>query len=116
MKYTPHKYQKYATEFIKENEESALLLDMGLGKTVISLTAIKDLLFDSFEISKVLIIAPLRVARDTWKEEIEKWSHLDILKYSVAIGSEKERLKALEEQADIYLINRENVDWLINKS
>ena len=116
MEYTPHKYQNYATEFIKENEESALLLDMGLGKTVISLTAIKDLLFDSFEISKVLIVAPLRVARDTWKEEIEKWSHLDILKYSVAIGSEKERIKALEEQVDIYLINRENVDWLINKS
>ena len=107
MEYTPHKYQNYATEFIKENEESALLLDMGLGKTVISLTAIKDLLFDSFDVSKVLIVAPLRVARDTWKEEIEKWSHLDILKYSVAIGSEKERIKSLEEQADIYLINRE---------
>ena len=116
MEYTPHKYQKYATDFIKENKESALLLDMGLGKTVISLTAIKDLLFDSFEISKVLIIAPLRVARDTWKEEIEKWSHLDILKYSVVIGSEKERIKALNKQADVYLINRENVDWLINKS
>lgn len=116
MEYTPHKYQKYATEFIKENKESALLLDMGLGKTVISLTAIKDLLFDSFEISKVLIIAPLRVARDTWKEEIEKWSHLDFLKYSVVIGSEKERIKELNKQADIYLINRENVDWLINKS
>lgn len=116
MEYTPHKYQNYATEFIKENKESALLLDMGLGKTVISLTAIKDLLFDSFEISKVLIVAPLRVARDTWKEEIEKWSHLDILEYSVAIGSEKERIKALNKQADIYLINRENVDWLINKS
>jgi SNF2 family DNA or RNA helicase len=89
---------------------------MGLGKTVITLTALKDLLFDSFEISKVLIIAPLRVARDTWKEEIEKWDHLDILNYSVAIGSEKERLKALSERSDIYLINRENVDWLINKS
>lgn len=116
MKYTPHKYQTYATEFIKEKKESALLLDMGLGKTVISLSAIKDLLFDSFEISKVLIIAPLRVARDTWKEEIEKWSHLDILKYSIVIGSEKERIKALDEKADIYLINRENVDWLVNKS
>ena len=101
MEYIPHKYQNYATEFIKENKESALLLDMGLGKTVISLTAIKDLLFDSFEISKVLIIAPLRVARDTWKEEVEKWSHLDILEYSVAIGSEKERIKALNKQADI---------------
>lgn len=116
MKFTPHKYQEYAIDFIKEKKESALLLDMGLGKTVISLTAIKDLLFDSFEISKVLIIAPLRVARDTWKEEIEKWNHLDILKYSVAIGSERERLDALKKKADIYLINRENIDWLINKS
>lgn len=116
LEYCPHKYQDYATEFIKEKKESALLLDMGLGKTVITLTAIKDLLFDSFEISKVLIIAPLRVARDTWKEEIQKWKHLDILKYSVAIGSEKERLKALNEKADIYLINRENVDWLISRS
>lgn len=116
MKYIPHKYQDYAAEFIKENKESALLLDMGLGKTVISLSAVKDLLFDSFEISNVLIIAPLRVARDTWGEEIEKWSHLDILRYSVAIGSEHERISALKKEADIYIINRENVDWLINKS
>ena len=84
IEYTPHKYQDYAAEFIKEKPASALLLDMGLGKTVITLTALKDLLFDSFEISKVLIVAPLRVARDTWKEEIEKWSHLDFLKYSVS--------------------------------
>ena len=116
MEFKAHEYQKYATDFIIQNPISAIFLSMGLGKTVISLTAIKDLLFDSFEISKVLIVAPLRVARDTWKEEIEKWSHLDILKYSVVIGSEKERIKALNKQADIYLINRENVDWLINKS
>lgn len=115
MEFKAHEYQKYATDFIIQNPISAIFLSMGLGKTVISLTAIKDLLFDSFEISKVLIIAPLRVARDTWKDEIEKWSHLDILDYSVAIGSEKERIKALNKQADIYLINRENVDWLINK-
>lgn len=74
------------------------------------------MLFDSFEISKVLIIAPLRVARDTWKEEIDKWSHLKMLKYSVVIGSEKERLNALNKKADIYIINRENIDWLVNKS
>lgn len=107
MEYSPHDYQNYAAELIKEKKESALLLDMGLGKTVITLTALKDLLFDSFEISKVLIIAPLRVARDTWPEEIKKWNYLGILKYSVAIGSEKERLNSLEKQADIYLINRE---------
>nr|WP_242491880.1 DEAD/DEAH box helicase [Miniphocaeibacter massiliensis] len=76
----------------------------------------KDLLFDSFEVRKILIIAPLRVARDTWPDEIEKWNHLDILKYSVAIGSKEERIKALKEESDIYLINRENIDWLINKS
>lgn len=116
MEYRPHKYQQFATEFIKDKPQSALLLDMGLGKTVITLSALKDLLFDSFEISKVLIIAPLRVARDTWREEIEKWSHLEILKYSVAIGTEKERLEALKTKSDLYLINRENVDWLINKS
>lgn len=116
MEYSPHDYQNYAMEFIKEKKESALLLDMGLGKTVITLTALKDLLFDSFEISKVLIIAPLRVARDTWKEEIEKWRHLSLLQYSVATGSEKERLTALQEKSDLYLINRENIDWLINKS
>lgn len=116
MEYKPHKYQTYATNFIKEKDVSALLLDMGLGKTVITLTALKDLLFDSFEVSKILIIAPLRVARDTWREEIGKWDHLDILEYELAIGTEKERLDALKKRADIYLINRENVDWLINKS
>lgn len=116
MEYKPHKYQTYATNFIKEKDVSALLLDMGLGKTVITLTALKDLLFDSFEVSKILIIAPLRVARDTWREEIDKWDHLDILEYEIAIGTEKERLDALNKRADIYLINRENVDWLINKS
>ena len=89
---------------------------MGLGKTSISLTAINDLLFDSFEISKVLIVAPLRVASVTWSAEIEKWEHLKLLKYSVAVGTETERLTALNTQADIYIINRENVQWLIEKS
>lgn len=116
MEYIAHKYQDYAIKFIKKSKVSALLLDMGLGKTVITLTAIKELLFDSFEIARVLVIAPLRVARDTWKGEIEKWNHLDILEYSVVVGNEKERLDALNKKSDIYLINRENVDWLINKS
>lgn len=116
MEYIAHKYQDYAVKFIKKSKVSALLLDMGLGKTVITLTAIKELLFDSFEIARVLVIAPLRVARDIWKGEIEKWNHLDILEYSVVVGNEKERLDALNKKSDIYLINRENVDWLINKS
>ena len=116
MKFIPHDYQQYAIDFIKNNEVAAILLDMGLGKTSITLTAVNDLIFDSFEVSKVLVIAPLRVARDTWPAEIKKWDHLKHLRYSVAVGSETERLAALRKEADIYIINRENVDWLVNKS
>lgn len=116
MKFIPHDYQQYAIDFIKNNEVAAVLLDMGLGKTSITLTAVNDLIFDGFEVSKVLVIAPLRVARDTWPAEIKKWDHLKHLRYSVAVGSESERLAALRKEADIYIINRENVDWLVNKS
>ncbi|MFM1524785.1 MULTISPECIES: SNF2-related protein [Helcococcus] len=116
MEFIPHKYQEYAIRFIEENKISALFLSMGLGKTSITLTAIDSLLFDYFDVSKVLVIGPLRVARDTWAEEIEKWDHLKELEYSLVMGSEKERLKALENKADIYIINRENIDWLVNKS
>ncbi len=116
MKYNPHNYQSYATEFIENHNESAILLSMGLGKTVITLTAINDLLFDSFDVSKVLIIAPLRVAKTTWKDEIEKWEHLKNLKYSIVVGTEMERIAALKAKADIYIINRENVQWLVEES
>lgn len=116
MKYNPHNYQKYAAEFIIIHPVAALLLDMGLGKTSITLTAINDLLFDSFEVHKVLVVAPLRVAHDTWSAEIEKWEHLRELRYSVAVGTETERLSALRKQADIYIINRENVQWLVEES
>lgn len=116
MRYQPHDYQEYATKFILENSISAIFLEMGLGKSVITLTAIFDLCLDSFEVGKVLVIAPLRVARDTWPAEIKKWDHLRELNYAVAIGNEKERLEAMNTPASIYLINRENVDWLINKS
>lgn len=116
MKYTPHDYQKYATKFIIENKIAAVFLDMGLGKTSITLTALNDLLFDSFDVHKVLIVAPLRVARSTWAEEINKWEHLKNLKYSIAVGSESERKTALMKKADIYIINRENLQWLIEKS
>ena len=116
MKYSPHEYQKFAVEFIKNHPISAIFLDCGLGKTIITLTAINDLLFDSFEISKVLVIAPMRVARDTWSAEIEKWEHLKSLTYSVAIGTAEERKSALLRKADIYIINRENVQWLIEES
>jgi len=116
MKYCPHDYQTYATNFILQHPISAVFLDMGLGKSVITLTAIFDLVLDSFLIRKVLVIAPLRVARDTWPFEIEKWDHLKGMTYSVAIGTEQERKFALMRNVDVYIINRENVDWLVNKS
>lgn len=112
MKYVPHEYQKYAQNFIIENPACALLLDMGLGKTIITLTAIWDLLFDYFEVTKVLVIAPLRVAQDTWSKECEKWEHLRELRISKVLGSEKERQAALSKKAHVYIINRENVEWL----
>lgn len=116
MRYSPHEYQRYATEYIETHPVAAILLDMGLGKTSITLTALNNLLFDSFKVRRILVIAPLRVARNTWGAEIEKWDHLDSLHYSVAVGTETERLAALKKQADIYLINRENVQWLITES
>lgn len=116
MKYEPYDYQKYATNFIEEKQISAVFLSMGLGKTVITLSALFDLLFDSFDVHKVLVIAPLRVAKFTWPSEIEKWEHLKFLKYSVVVGTEVQRKKALDDKADIYIINRENVQWLIDKS
>ena len=116
MKYFPHDYQRYATDFIINHPVSAVLLEMGLGKSVISLSAINELMLDYFDVSRTLVIAPLRVANSTWPDEIKKWDHLKHLNYSVVIGSEKERLDALRKPAHIYLINRENVDWLITKS
>lgn len=116
MKYKPHSYQEYAIRYIETHPISALLIDMGLGKTSITLTAIRNLLFDSFEVCKVLVIAPLRVAKNTWTDEIKKWEHLSTLTYSLIVDNENERLSALNEKADIYIINRENVDWLVNKS
>jgi SNF2 family DNA or RNA helicase len=116
MKYTPHDYQKYATDFILQHPISAVILFLGAGKTVITLTAIESLMYDSFEINKVLIVAPLRVAKVTWKDEITKWDHLQDLSYVVAVGTEEERLAALRQNADITIINRENLQWLIEKS
>ena len=116
MRYNPHEYQRYATEYIETHPVAAVLLDMGLGKTSITLTALNNLLFDSFKVRRILVIAPRRVARNTWGAEIEKWDHLNSLHYSVAVGTETERLSALRKQADIYLINRENVQWLITES
>lgn len=116
MKYNPHNYQKYAIEFIKQHPIAAILLDMGMGKTSIVLSALNELMYNSFEVTKILIIAPLRVARNTWSDEIKKWDHLKGLRYSIAVGTATERKKALAADADIFIINRENVQWLVEQS
>ena len=113
MKYSPHAYQKRATQFIIEHEACGLFLEMGLGKTVITLTAIDELLNDRFEVSKVLVIAPLRVAEDTWSRESKKWDHLQHLKIAKILGDAADRIRALKQNADVYVINRENVVWLV---
>ena len=112
MRYKPHDYQKYATDFILSHPISAILLQMGLGKSVITLTAMKEL-FERGEISRALVIAPLRVARDTWPEEIRKWDHLQGLTYSVAVGPVEERRAALRREVQIHIINRENIAWMM---
>jgi len=116
MKFMPHEYQKYAIEYIKSHPVTALFLDMGLGKTVTTLTAIRDLMYDTFEVQRVLVVAPLRVARDTWPDEIKKWDHLKCLACSVVVGSVPERRRALQQDADIYIVNRENLVWLYENS
>lgn len=116
MIYNPHSYQDYSTKFIIDHPVSAILLSCGLGKTVITLTAVKELMFDRFEVRKPLVIAPVRVAANSWPDEIGKWDHLKDLTYSVAVGTEAERRRALLAEADIYIINRENVTWLVEKS
>ncbi len=115
MKYSPHDYQSYATDFILAHPVAAILLQMGLGKSVITLTAIRELLARG-EVKKVLVVAPLRVARDTWPEEIRKWDHLRGLTYSVAVGSPEERRAAVTAGSEVTIINRENVPWLVEQS
>lgn len=116
MEFKPHDYQLYAIDFILNHEEAAVLLDMGLGKTAITLTAIHSLCLDSFEVTHVLVIAPLRVARDTWPAEMQKWDHLRGLTCSVAVGTAQERRAALTQPTHMHIINRENVQWLIEES
>ena len=116
MKFMPHDYQKYAIEYIKSHPITALFLDMGLGKTVTTLTAIRDLMYDAFEVKRVLVVAPLRVARDTWPDELRKWNHLKELTCSVVVGTVAERRRALQQDVDIYIVNRENLAWLYENS
>lgn len=115
MKYSPHKYQELAEEHIYEHPRCGLFLEMGLGKTVVTLTALYNLMYDRFEIGKALVIAPLRVAEDTWSRESEKWDHLQGLTISKILGTPTQRRRALAREADIYIINRENVVWLCDE-
>src|SRR5699024_4546812 len=113
MQYRPHDYQAYATDFVMTHPYCGLILDMGLGKSVITLTALWELLLDRFDIARVLVIAPKRVAEDTWPVEIAKWDHLKGLTCSLVLGTEKQRRAALNKKAMLYIINRENVAWLV---
>lgn len=114
MKFNPHNYQRYCIEKIIGQEEIGLFLDMGLGKTVITLTAVNDLMYNRFQVSKVLVIAPKKVAEGTWIQEKDKWDHLQHLRVSSCLGSNTKRVRGLSATADIYVINRENVSWLVD--
>lgn len=109
-----HGYQRRAVEFIKARQRCGLFLDMGLGKSVSTLTAALDLV-NSFSVHKVLVVAPLRVANSVWAQEVEKWSHLKSLRVSICTGTQKRRLAGLQMDADVYVINRENVEWLVEQ-
>lgn len=112
MNFKAHNYQRYAINHVINNEKAGLFLDMGLGKTISTLTAIQELIFLGY-VNKVLVIAPKRVAEDTWSTEVEKWDHIN-LKVSKILGDAKKRIRAINEEADIYVINRENVVWLVD--
>lgn len=114
MRYVPHPYQETAYNWIMEHDRCGLFLDMGLGKTVVTLTAVSDLI-DSLDVRKVLVIAPKRVAEDTWSRETAKWDHLQHLRISKILGTTADRKRALRAEADIYVVNRENVCWLIRE-
>ena len=114
MKYKPHEYQSYCIQRIINDKAVGLFLDMGLGKTVITLTAVNDLKYNRFEIQRCLVIAPKKVAEATWSKEAEKWDHLKHLRISKILGTESKRIRAVNTPADVYVINRENVPWLVD--
>jgi len=113
MKFTPHAYQSYCIQRMIQDPYLGAFLDMGLGKTAITLTAVNDLKYNRFEVNKVLVIAPKKVAEATWSKEAAKWDHLKHLRISLALGSEQQRIRALNTPADLYIINRENVCWIV---
>lgn len=113
MEFKPHAYQQHCINRIIEVKKLGLFLDMGLGKTVTTLTAIRELKYNRFQVRKVLVIAPKKVAEGTWTKEKDKWDHTRILRVSPVLGSQARRIRALNTPADIYIINRENVVWLV---
>ena len=115
MQLSLHEYQEVAKDFIIDHPNAAVILDMGMGKTATTLSAIDELIYDRFEVTKVLVIAPLRVASTVWSDEIEQWAELKHLRYSKIIGTPKQRLEALQTDADIYIVNRENLPWLVEQ-
>lgn len=115
MKLTLHNYQVVAKDFIIAHPYAAVILDMGMGKTATTLSAVNELMFDRFEVTKVLVIAPLRVANTVWSDEIEQWADLRHLRYSKIVGTPKQRKVALQKDADIYIVNRENLPWLVDQ-
>ncbi|HEL1748361.1 TPA: DEAD/DEAH box helicase [Streptococcus suis] len=115
MKLTLHNYQVVAKDFIIGHPYAAVILDMGMGKTATTLSAVNELMFDRFEVTKVLVIAPLRVANTVWSDEIEQWAELRHLRYSKIVGTPKQRKVALQKDADIYIVNRENLPWLVEQ-
>ena len=114
MIFTPHPYQRYCIDRVVKDQAIGLFLDMGLGKTVITLSAIMELKYGRFAVNKVLVIAPKKVAEATWQQEASKWDFLRNLRFATVLGSAKNRTKELYRPADIYVINRENVDWLVD--
>ena len=114
MEFRPHAYQRYCIERVLESPKLALFLDMGLGKTIIALSAVYQLKYAQFAVRKVLVIAPKKVAEATWQREAAKWEGVGILRMSAVLGSKAQRVRALNTPADIYIINRENVPWLVD--
>lgn len=114
MKFTPHEYQKFCIQKILDIKKVGIWQDMGLGKTVTTLTAVKELKYNRFQVCKVLVIAPKKVAEGTWTKEAAKWDHTKMLRVSPVLGSQAKRIRALNTPADLYVINRENVCWLVD--
>lgn len=112
MEFKPHPYQQYCLDRILEQKKVGLFLDMGLGKTVVTLSAVLELKYMRFQVNKVLVVAPKKVAEGTWNKEAAKWDHTQMLRLSNVLGTAKQRVKALEADADIYIINRDNVVWI----